>query len=114
MKSLFKLAILLLLANGLFRFSVPYWHHHQFESALKGRILFWRDSSDETILTEVLDFAAENSVPVGREQIDLRRENEHLFLNVGYTLPIEFVPTVIRPWRFDIKLTGRVVRPRGS
>jgi hypothetical protein len=109
MKSLFKLAIFFLLAHALVRFAVPYWHHHQFESALKARIFDWRESSDETILTEVFTLAEENSVPLEREQVVLRRQNDRMFLDIAYTRRIELVPTVVRPWEFEMSLSGVVL-----
>ena len=109
MKTLFKLAIVALLAHGLVRFGVPYWHHQEFASAVKGRAFDWRDSSDETILLEVLDLAAQSSVPIGREQVSLRREEGRVFVDVAYTLPIEFIPTFRRPWTFNLSVSGRTV-----
>ena len=114
MKSLFKLVVLILLANALVRFAVPYWHHQQFESALQGRMFDWRESGDEAILQEVFALAAENHVPILPRQVELRRDNERLFLDIAYTLPIEFFPTVVRPWTFDVSLSGRSVRAPGS
>jgi hypothetical protein len=114
MKSLLKLVVFVALANGLVRFAIPYWHHHQFEYALKGRVLDWRESSDEVILEEVFTLAIENSVPIRPEQVALRREGEHLFLDIAYARPIEFFPTMKRTWKFDVNISGRVIRPVGS
>ena len=110
MKTLFKLAIVALLANALIRFAVPYWHHHEFASAVKSRAFDWRDSSDETILLEVLDLAAQSTVPIGREQITLRREEGRIFLDVAYSVPIEFVPTMRKLWTFDLSVTARTLQ----
>ena len=110
MKTLFKLAIVVLLGNALVRFAVPYWHHQEFASAVKSRALDWRDSSDETILLEVVDLAAQGSVPIGREQITLRREEGRVFLDVAYSVPIEFFPTIKKTWTFDLSVTGRTLQ----
>jgi len=110
MKTLFKLAIVALLANALVRFAVPYWHHQEFASAVKARAFDWRDSSDETILLEVLDLAVQSSVPIGREQITLRREEGRVLLDIAYSLPIEFVPTISKPWTFELSVTGRTMQ----
>ncbi|MBA2304189.1 MAG: hypothetical protein H0W08_16375 [Acidobacteria bacterium] len=114
MKSLFKLVVFIVLANALVRFAIPYWHHHEFESALKARVLDWRESGDEAILQEVFALAAENHVPILPDHVGLRRESDRLLLDIAYTLPIEFFPTVARPWEFAVNLSGRVVRAPGS
>jgi hypothetical protein len=114
LKTLFKLAIVALLANALVRFAVPYWHHHQFESELKSRVLFWRDSTDEAILQDVYTLAEQNAVPIDAGNVTLRRDSERVFVHVEYVRTIEFVPTVARAWPFEVNVSGLVLRAPGA
>jgi len=109
-KGLFKLAIFLLLANALFRFTPPYWRHHQFESAVKDASFQWRELKDDAVIAQVLSHAAQHHVPIGREHIEIRRVQDHLYLDVAYDVPLELIPSRRRPWRFDVKVDAWVLR----
>ena len=51
MKTLFKLAILFLIAHALFRFVPPYWHHQQFKTALTELSQQWGEPTDEDVMS---------------------------------------------------------------
>jgi hypothetical protein len=104
LRTLFKLAILLLAAHALFRFVPPYWNHHQFEQDLKTVSEQWGDPQDEEVMQHVLATAEKHSVPITREHVTITRAREHILINVAYALPIEWVPTVKKPWDFTTKI----------
>lgn len=110
-KGLFKLAVLLLLANALFRFTPAYWRHHQFEAAVKDASLQWRGLKDDAVIAQVLSQAAQHDVPIGREHIEIRRVKDHLYLDVAYDVPLELIPARRRPWRFDVNVDAWLLRP---
>ena len=101
MRTLLRLAILFLVAYALFKFVPPYWHHHQFEAALKDVSQRWGEPSDEEVMQKVLTIAEENRVPITREHVTVTRQQQHILVDVAYSLPIEFVPTVKRDWAFE-------------
>ena len=111
MKTLFKLAI----AHALVRFVPPYWNFTQFRWALKENASQWREHSDQTITEEVLQLARKHKVPITGQHVQVRREGDHLFVDVGYTDLIEFIPTMKRDWRFaadvDAWTLGGLKRP---
>src|SRR5215210_3319229 len=110
MKLLFKLAIILLVANALFRFVPPYWRNHEFESDVKHASLRWRNSPDGAVMDDVLSLAANHNVPIGKENVNIRRVKEHLYLTVAYDVPIELLPSMSRAWRFDANVDAIVLR----
>ena len=96
MRALIRIAILLLLANGLYRFVPPYFHHHQFESALKDLSQRWGTPSDAEVLQHVLTTAADHKVPITHDHVSIQRQGDHIYIDVDYTVPVEFVPSVRR------------------
>jgi hypothetical protein len=101
LKTLFKLAVALLVAHALFRFVPPYWNFTQFRWALKESAAQWRAHDDQAVTEEVLQLARQHQVPLSAEHVQVRREGDHLFVDVAYTDQIEFVPSMRRDWRFD-------------
>ena len=110
MKFLFKLAIVLLVANALYRFVPPYWRHHEFESDVKHASLKWRNQPDAAVMDEVVSLAATRNVPVSKEDVNIRRVKDHLYLTVAYDVPIELLPSMSRVWRFDSSVEAEVIR----
>lgn len=100
-KTLFKLAVFLLVAHAMFRFVPPYWNHNQFESELKERAVTWRTDTEYQVRERVLEMAQARGLPVSREQITVRRDKDYLFVDVEYPRAIELLPTWKYEWTFD-------------
>ena len=113
MKLLVKLAVFLLLAHALFRFVPPYWDHTRFVRELKETSVGWRESNDEEVRDLVFAMAQGRGLPVAREQINVRREREHLFVDVAYARPMELVPGSTYTWDFDAKVDTWMLTPQG-
>jgi hypothetical protein len=111
MRALFRIAILLLVAHALFRFVPPYWHHNQFQSALKDASQVWGQPTDEEVMEHVLTTAAENDVPITRDHVSVRRQQNYILVDVEYTLPIEWVPTYKKDWPFKAHLNAWRLEP---
>ena len=114
MRALIRIAILLLLAHGLYRFVPPYFHHHQFESALKDLSTRWGTPNDEEVMQHVLTTAAEHQVPITRDHVSVQRQQNHILIDIDYTVPVEFIPSVRRDvgfkthvdaWRLETRNT---------
>ena len=101
LKTLFKLAIALLVVHALVRFVPPYWNFTQFRWALKETAAQWREHNEQAVIGEVLQLAQKHDVPIGAEHVQVRREGDHLFVDVDYTARIEFIPSMKRDWRFS-------------
>jgi hypothetical protein len=100
LKTLFKLALALLVAHALVRFVPPYWNFTQFRWALKENAAQWREHNDQRVTEEVLQLARTHKVPISADHVQVRREGDHLFVDVAYTDQIEFIPSMKRDWRF--------------
>ena len=111
MKTLFKLAILLLVAHALFRFVPPYWNFTQFKSMLKEQAVAWHQQSEPQVVDEVLRLAQANDVPLAAENVRVKRQQDRLFIDVSYDAPIEILPSVRRTWTFATSVEAWTMAP---
>ena len=112
MKSLIKLAVFLLVAHALYRFVPPYWDHTQFVREVKDTSVGWHENTDEQVRDLVLAMAEARRIPVAREQINVRRERDHLFVDVAYARPMELVPGSTYRWEFDSTVETWMLTPQ--
>jgi hypothetical protein len=109
-KTLFKLGIILLVANALFRFIPPYWRNHEFQSEVQHASLKWRNLSDAAVMEDVLSVAASRNVPITAQNVTIQRDRDRLHLRVAYDVPIELLPSMSRPWTFTSEADAEVLR----
>ena len=114
MKTLFKLGIVLLLANALFRFVPPYWRNHEFQSEVRHASLKWRNLSDAAVMEDVLSVAASHNLPITAQNVTIQRDRDRLRLRVAYDVPIELLPSMSRPWTFTSNADAEVLRRAAS
>ena len=110
-KGLFKLAIVLLIGHALFRFVPPYWSYTQFKWEVKEKAQGWREHSDAAVLDEILEIARKNNIAITQQHIRLRREPDHVFVDVAYGVPMELVPGWTRTWNFDLSVDAWTLQP---
>ena len=101
LRTLFKLAVFLLVAHALFRFVPPYWNHNQFESEVKERAVSWASLTDAQVSDQLLEMARTRGLPVTREDIAVRWDGNHLVMDVAYSRDIEFLPSWTYEWTFE-------------
>jgi hypothetical protein len=111
-RGLFKLLIFFLVAHALFRFVPPYWSHTRFESELQERVLTWRANSDEDVQEQILEMAQRHGVRITREHVAVRRERNHLFVDVLYERRIELFPSWQYAWTFESNVDAWMLQPR--
>ena len=71
----------------------------------------WREDSDGEVREQVLAMATAHGVPIDREHIAVRRERDHLFVDVVYTRTIEFIPGWTYPWTVESHVDAWMLRP---
>lgn len=113
MKLLIKLVVFLLIGHALFRFVPPYWDHTQFIRELEETSIGWREYSDAEVRELVFAMAQGHRLPLDREQINVRRERDHLFVEVAYSRPMELIPGSKYSWEFDSQVDTWMLTPQG-
>lgn len=101
-RKIVKLAIFLVIANALYRFVPVYVHYQQFKDAVHEAALFSRGRTDTQLIDQVMELAAKYHIPLDREYVQVRHENERTMIDASYVETIEWFPTYKRNWQFDV------------
>ncbi len=97
-----QLAIFLLAVHALYRFVPVYFHYQQFKDAVHEAALFSRGKTDEQLVDQVMELADKYQVPLSREYVQVRRENDRTSISASYVETIEWLPNYRRRWQFDV------------
>ena len=101
-RNVVKLAVFLLAVHALYRFIPIYFHYQQFKDGVHEAALFSRGKTDEQLVDQVMELAEKQQVPLSREYVQVRRENDRTFISASYVEIIEWLPGYRRPWQFDV------------
>ena len=104
LRNLIRLAVLLLIANALYRFVPVYLHHYQFKDAVAEAARFSKDRTDAELVDRVMLLAERYQIPLDREAVQVTREKQTTYINLGYQEVIEWVPTYKRPMGFTVSV----------
>ena len=104
LRNFIRLAVLLLIANALYRFVPVYLHHYQFKDAVAEAARFSRDRSDAELVDRVMLLAERYQIPLDREAVQVTRDKQTTSINLAYQAMIEWVPTYKRPMPFTVSV----------
>ena len=102
-RKLIQLAIFLLMANALYRIAPVSIHYFKFKDGLKELALFSQKANDVELTDHVMALADENSIPLDREWVQIRRPNGQLIIDVSYVETMKVVPGYDYVRQFDIE-----------
>ena len=102
-RKLVKLAIFLLIANALYRVAPPSVHYYQFKDAVQELALFLQKSPDAELIDRVMALAEENSIPLERDYVQVRRAGNQLIIDASYIESMQVLPGYTYDHQFDIE-----------
>lgn len=102
-RKLVKIAVFLLIANALYQAAPVSWHYYQFKDALRELALFSQKSSDAELVDRVMAIAEEQSIPLERDYVQIRRGNGQLVITASYIDTMKFFPGYQYERQFDIE-----------
>jgi hypothetical protein len=100
MKTLFKLAIAILVLNAAVRGALAMWQYYQFKDAAQQIVLFSQRAEPEEIQATIVARAGEMRVPVRLDDIKVSRDSQRTVAQGSYTRPVEFFPNYPWPVKF--------------
>ena len=105
MATIIKLLIVLAILNAAVRGGQVAWAHYKLEDEAQRLVQFSNDTSEEELQKEILMKATELSVPLGSEQLTVRRENNRTSADASYARRVEWFPTVVSsvPFSFHVE-----------
>jgi hypothetical protein len=103
-KRVISIVIFLLIMNATARVGMAFFHDQQFNDAVREIALFGAGKSDEILKGSVMKAAAENSVPLDDDFIEITRRtivgtNDKVMIKVAYAINVDVAPGYKR--RFD-------------
>lgn len=104
MKTIIKLVMAGLLVHASWRGGAAFWRYYKFKDGVQATAQFAGARSEAEIHNRVVEIAQELDIPVDPENIEVRKEENHTFVNAAYTERIEFVPTYVYPWQFKLNV----------
>lgn len=104
-RKLLKIAIFLLVANGVYQVAPIAVHQFQFKDAVHDLALFSQRQTDAQIIDKVMALAAENSIPLEREYVQVARATGSMNIKASYVETMHFLPGFSYPWQCDVDVT---------
>lgn len=105
-KKILSLLVFLLVVNAGWRVGMVFFHDQQFDDAVREVALFGAGKPDDALRTRVMEAAAQNSVPLEPEYIEISRRTvvspgDKVTIKVSYALMIKLAPGYARRFDFD-------------
>lgn len=104
MRILIKLAIVGLVVHAAFRAGISYMTYYQFRDELRQIAQFSGGRSAEELHERAFEIAQQLDIPITSEQIAVRKERDHTFIDASYEEPIDILPTYQYPWEYQINV----------
>jgi hypothetical protein len=110
MKTLFKIAITLVIVTACFQAARYYFNNFQFEDAAQQRLLFETRASDAEVVNIVLKLAGEYALPLSANDISVRMVGQDRVVEMEYTENVPLIPGVFTyPWKFTPRTSTRML-----
>lgn len=114
-KLLIKLAIVALVANAAWHVMVAYMSYYKFKDAVQQTTQFGNDKNLDQLKARVLALASDYDLPIGDDDVTIKRDMLHTIVDGSYTKPIDLAPGYSRQWTFtfhtdtfsEAPMTGR-------
>lgn len=100
MGRLLRLIVAALILWACWQAGAAQWQHFQFGDAVQKLAQFGVDRDEETVRASVLTEASRLGIAVRPERVIVRRQNDHLYIDVSYSQAIEILPGYKYPWTF--------------
>jgi hypothetical protein len=102
MRTLIKLLLSAAVIYGSWQVGLAYWDWYQFRDRVQDAAQFSRGVPEAEVTARVAEIAAGLELPLDADQVSVRREKTHTFVDVEYMEQIEILPGVRVPWRFAV------------
>jgi hypothetical protein len=113
-KSIIKIAIVILVANALWRGASAYLSYYRFADAVSELAIHSKDKTEAQIKDKVAELAANFDEPLDPDAITVHREELHTYIDGSYIKPVALFPGYEYQWPFTLKVDGYLVIPLKS
>lgn len=102
-KLLIKLAIVALLANGVYHVGSEYLTYVKFRDGIRDAAMF-KAKNDTELMARIVELAEHYEIPLDQENVTIEREERQVNVEGWYDKPIEVLPSYEYPWHFGLSL----------
>jgi hypothetical protein len=103
-KTIVKLAIVVLIANATWRVGSAYVAHYKFTDSVHQISLFRGTQTDDMLRTRIFQVASSFDIPLSNGDVTLKTESNHTIVDGAYVRDIEVAPGFVYPWPFDFHI----------
>jgi predicted amidohydrolase len=103
---LIRFAISVLVLWAVWHAGAAQWQQFQFQDEVKQIAQFGADRDEETVRAAVMDAAARLRVPITADRVQVRRQNDRIYIDAAYTAQIEILPRYRISWLFTASAEG--------
>ena len=111
MKAIIKILIAIALANALYQASTAYISFYRFKDSVDELVTHTAGRSDGQLKDRVAELAATYGEPVDGDAVDVRHDQNHLYIDMSYTKPVALFPGYVYEWPFRIDADGLLINP---
>jgi hypothetical protein len=101
-RKIVKIAVFLLIANGLYQIAPVAYRNIQFKEAMQEMVLYSQKSGDTELINRAMTLARENNVPLQREYVGVRHETGSIHVDASYVEPLKLFPGYTYKWEVTI------------
>jgi hypothetical protein len=101
-RKIIKIAVFLLIANGVYQIAPVAYRNLQFKEALKEMVLYSQRSTDAELINRTITLARQNNVPLEREYVGVRHETGSIHVDAIYAEPLKLFPGFTYKWEVTI------------
>jgi hypothetical protein len=109
MKTLLKVLIAAVILNATVRAAMAAWSYYQFKDAAQQTILFGGQSTPAELQESIVRRAGELGLPIGPEDVEVRRDGPRTVAEASYTQPVELFPRYTYPFEFTFTVDSFAV-----
>ena len=110
MKTIIKIAVILVLAAACFNAARAALNNFQFEDAAQQRLLFDSRATDSEVVDILMKLASEYAIPLREDNIDVQMIGQDRVVNMTYTTDVQLLPGFYSyPWTFTPKTSTRIL-----
>lgn len=101
-KTIVKLAIVVLLANAIWQAGSAYVSYYRFKDAVTDVAINSKNKTDDELRAKVMDLAMEYDQPIAADGVAIRREDTHIYIEGSYTKAVAIFPGYEYQWAFSL------------
>jgi archaellum component FlaF (FlaF/FlaG flagellin family) len=102
MKTLIKLAIVVLLANAIWRAGSTYLSYYKFNDAVTDVAITSKNKTDEELREKVMVLAMQYDQPIDADAVTIRHDGNRVYIEGSYKKPVALFPGSEYQWPFSL------------